>query len=82
MFILGIVFKGCLNGGLRRRSETDARYSQQLQTGSDRRASFKTVPPTRDRQPLGGKMGWWHGGLSRTISMISVPPHYRHVTNA
>ena len=28
-----LVFKGCLNGGPGRRSETDARYSQQLQTG-------------------------------------------------
>ena len=27
-------FKGCLNGGPRRRSDTDARYSQQLQTGT------------------------------------------------
>ena len=39
--------------------------------------------PPRDRQPLGSKMSWCHGGLSRTISMISVPPPpYCRVTNA
>ena len=60
----------------------DARYSQQLQTGTGRRAPFKTVPPPRDRQPLGGKMCLCHGGLSRTISMILVSPPYCCVTNA
>ena len=30
---------------------------------SGQRASFKTVPPPRDRQHLGGKMSWCHGGL-------------------
>ena len=27
-------------------------------------------------------MSWCHGGLSRTISMVSVPPPYCRVTNA
>ena len=26
-------------------------------------------------------MSWCHGGLSRTISVVPVPPLYRHVTN-
>ena len=43
---------------------------------SDQRASSKTVPPPRDRQPLGDKMGWCHGGLFLTISIASVPPPY------
>ena len=52
LFILGIVFKGCLNGGYEEKKH-NARYSQQLQTGTGRRASFKTVPPPRERLSLG-----------------------------
>ena len=42
--------------------------------GPGQRASHKTVPPPRDRLNPGGKMGWCHGGLSRTISMVPVLP--------
>ena len=48
-----IVYKGCLDGGCEEKKH-DARYSQQLQTGTGRRASFKTVPPPRDRLSVGG----------------------------
>ena len=48
-------------------SETEARYSQQLQTGTGRRASFETVPPPRGRQSLGGKMSWCYGDWSRIL---------------
>ena len=51
----------------RGKSETEARYSQQLQTGTGRRASFETVPPPRDRQSLGGKMSWCYGDRSRIL---------------
>ena len=40
--------KGCLDGGCEGKNH-NARYSQQLHTGTGRRASFKTVPPPRDR---------------------------------
>ena len=61
MFILGIVFKGCLDGGYEKKKRND-RYSQQLQTGTGRRASFETVPPHRERLSLGGQselISWW-----------------------
>ena len=60
LFIFGIVCKGCLDGGCEEKKH-NARYSQQLQTGTGRRASFKTVPPSRDRLSLGGQselMSW------------------------
>ena len=47
LFFLGIVFKGCLDGGYEEKRH-NARYSQQLQTGTGRRASFKTVPHPRN----------------------------------
>ena len=61
LFILGIVFKGCLDGGCEEK-KYNARYSQQLQTGTGRRASFKTVTPPQDRQSSGGQselISWW-----------------------
>ena len=45
----------------------NARYSQQLQTGTGRRASLETVPPPRDRQSLGGKMSWCYGDWSQIL---------------
>ena len=59
-------FKGCLDGGYEEKRH-NARYSQQLQTGTGRRASFETVPPPRDRQSSGGKMSWCYGGWSRIL---------------
>ena len=50
LFILGVVFKGCLDGGYEEKKH-NARYSQQLQTGTGRRASLETVPPPRDQLP-------------------------------
>ena len=50
LFILGIVFKGCLDGGDEEKRH-NARYSQQLQTGTGRRASLETALPPRDRLP-------------------------------
>ena len=38
LFILGVVFKGCLDGGYE--ETNNARYSQQLQTGTGWRASL------------------------------------------
>ena len=75
LFILGIVFKGCLDGGCEEKKH-NARYSQQLQTGTGRGASFKTVPAPRDRLSLGGQRGlisWWfvpdpiHGASSSIL---------------
>ena len=74
LFFLGIVFKGCLDGGCVAKKH-NARGSQQLQTGTVRRASFKTVPPPRDRLSLGRQselISWWfvpdqiHGTSSST----------------
>ena len=56
LFILGVVFKGCLDGGYEEKKH-NARYSQQLQTGTDRRVSLETVPPPRDRLSSGGQNG-------------------------
>ena len=61
LFIIGIVFKGCLDGGYQEKKH-NARYSQQLQTGTGRRAPFKTVPPPRDRLSSGRQselISWW-----------------------
>ena len=66
MFFLSIVLNGCLDGGCEEKKHI-ARYSQQLQTGTGRRASFRTVPPPRDRLSLGGQ--------SELISWCSVPDH-------
>ena len=52
-------FKGCLDGGCEEKKH-NPRCSQQLQTGTGRRASFKTVPPPR--LSLGGQselVSWW-----------------------
>ena len=70
LFILVIVFNGCLNAGPRWIPVILKNY----RLDSGRSASFKTVPPPQDLQPLGGELGWCHGSLSRTISMVSVPP--------
>ena len=54
-------FKGCLDGGCEGKRH-NARYSQLLQTGTGRRASFKTVPPPRDRLSSEGQselISWW-----------------------
>ena len=67
-------FKGCLDGGCDDKKH-NARYSLQLQTGTGRRASLKTVPPPWDRLSLGGQselISWWfvtdhiHGTSSST----------------
>ena len=61
LFILGIVFKGCLECGCEEKKH-NARYAQQLQTGTGRRASSETVLPPRDRLSLGGQselVSWW-----------------------
>ena len=55
LFILGIVFKGCLNGGPRQRAETDARYSQQLQTGTRPESVLQDGSPTLGLAPSEGK---------------------------
>ena len=61
LFILGIVFEGCLDSGCEEKKH-NARYSQQIQTGTCRRASLETIPPLRDRLTLGGQnelISWW-----------------------
>ena len=55
LFILGIVFKGCLNGGPRQRAKTDARYSQQLQTGTRPESFQQDGSPTLGLAPSEGK---------------------------
>ena len=71
-FFLGIVFKGCLDGGSEEK-KYNARYSHQLQTGTCRRASVRTVPPPRD---------WLSSeGQSELISWWIVPDHI-HGTNS
>ena len=71
---LALFFKGCLDGDCEEK-KYNARYSQQLLTGTGRRASFKTVPPPRDRLSLRGQselISWWfvpdhiHGTSSST----------------
>ena len=61
-----VVFKGCLDGGYEEKKH-NARYSQQLQTGTGRKESFETVPPPRDRQSLGSKMSWCLGDWFRIL---------------
>ena len=55
------IFIGCLDGGCEEKKH-NARYSQQLKTGTGKRASLRTVPPSRDRLPTGGQSElvlWW-----------------------
>ena len=75
------IFIGCLDGGCEEKKH-NARYSQQLKTGTGQRASLRTVPPPRDRLPQEDKVSWYYGGLSRTISIVSVPPLQCFVPNA
>ena len=55
------IFIGCLDGGYEEKKH-NARYSQQLKTGTGQRAPLRTVPPPRDRLPTGGQSElvlWW-----------------------
>ena len=74
LFILGIVFKGCLNGGPRQRAETDARYSQQLQTGTRPESVLQDGSPPWDwllrrENELGPR-----SSRSQIIFAVLVPP--------
>ena len=67
------IFIGCLDGGCEEKKH-NARYSQQLKTGTGQRASLRTVPPPRDRLPTGGQSElvlWWF-----------VPDHIHSVTSS
>ena len=67
------IFIGCLDGGYEKKKH-NARYSQQLKTGTGQRASLRTVPPPRDRPPTGGQSElvlWWF-----------VPDHIHSVSSS
>ena len=67
------IFIGCLDGGCEEKKH-NARYSQQLKTGTGQRASLRTVPPPRDRLPTGGQSQlvlWWF-----------VPDHIHSVSSS
>ena len=67
------IFIGCLDGGCEGKKH-NARYSQQLKTGTGQRATLRTVPPPRDRLPTGGQSElvlWWF-----------VPDHIHSVSSS
>ena len=73
MQLAPFIFIGFLDGGCEEKKH-NARYSQQLKTGTGQRASFRTVPPPRDRLPTGGQSElilWWF-----------VPDHIHSVSSS
>ena len=62
-----------LDGGCEEKKH-NARYSQQLKTGTGHRAPLRTIPPPRDRLPTGGQSElvlWWF-----------VPDHIHSVSSS
>ena len=67
------IFIGCLDGGYEEKKH-NARYSQQLKTGTGQRASLRTVPLLGTGYPQEDKVS--------PISIVSVPPLQCFAPNA
>ena len=80
LFILGIVFKGfLLNGGCEEKKH-NARFFSAVTDWSRPESILKDGSPLGTGYFWEDKVSLYHGGLSRTISMVPLPPLQCHDT--